>query len=148
MSTATLKKSLGEAGAFFDDSNGEDNLLDVLTALCNTGEVITFKDSASPPTTGYKASLVCDVASRIGTLYINVGTTGTAGQTDVDVYVNGSSVAQATIDHTDADGTSTGVSVDEDVDAGDLVEINVTAVATGAANVTGTLRMKPVTVET
>lgn len=147
MSRATLKRSLGEAGAFFDDSHGEDNLLAVLTALANAGESLSAKEAS--PSTGIKASMVMDRSSRIASLYSNIGTTGTAGQTDVRVRVNGSLITGtlSTL-NTEADGTYKGLAYDYDLEAGDLVEIDFTAVATGAANVAATLRMKPVTVET
>lgn len=146
MSRATLKRSLGEGGAFIDDSHGEDNLLDVLTALANMGEVISAKEAS--PTTGIKASLVADSPSRIGNIYAVVGTTGTAGQTDVSVLVDGVSVATLSILYSEDDGTAKGSSVDYDVEAGALIEIQFSAVATGAADVAATLRMKPVTIET
>lgn len=145
MSRATLKKSLGEGGAFIGDSHGEDNLLAVLTSLSNAGEVISFKQAT--PTTGIKASLVADVASRIGTLYVNVATTGTAGQTDVDVLLNGVSQGQIVIDNTESDSFKAGLAINIDVAAGDLVELDFTDVATNAANVAATVRMKPITVE-
>jgi len=145
MSTATLKKSLGDGGAFICDSHGDDNLLDVLTALSNAGEVLTCKEAS--PTTGIKASLLTDVASRLGTLVIKAGTCGTANQTDVDVNIDGVQAAQLSIDNADTDGTVVSEEIDVAVPASSLVEIEFTAVATGAANVTATLRLKPVTVE-
>lgn len=145
MSRANLKKSLGEGGAFIGDSHGEDRLLDVLTALANGGDSISAKQAVA--TTGIKASMVVDSPSRIGTLYVNVGTTGDGNQTDVDVLVNGVSKGQIIIDNTEADGFKQGLAVNVDVEAGDLVEIDFTAVATNNANVAATVRMKPVTVE-
>lgn len=145
MSRATLKKSLGEAGAFFDDSHGENRLLDVLTAMANMGEPLSFKQAVA--TTGIKASLVADVKSRIGTLFVNVGTTGDSGQTDVDVLVNGVSKGQIIVANTEADGFKEGLAVNVDVEAGDLIEIDFTAVAGNNANVAATVRLKPVTVE-
>jgi hypothetical protein len=147
MSRATLKRSLGEAGAFFDDSHGEDNLLAVLTSMANVGESLSVKEAS--PSTGIKASMVMDGASRIGTLYTKIGTTGTALQTDVRVRVNGTLITGtlSTL-NTEADGTYKGLAYNYNLAAGDLVEIDFTAVATGAANVAATLRMKPVTVET
>ena len=147
MSRATLKKSLGEGGAFIDDSHGEDNLIAILTALANSGDSLSVKEAVA--TTGIKASMVMDVASRIGTLFVNVGTTGTAGQTDVEVRVDGAIVADSKVSvlNTDADGTALGVEVNEDVEVGALVEIDFTAVASNNANVTATLRVKPITVE-
>lgn len=146
MSRATLKRSLGEGGAFIGDSHGEDNLYAVLAALASNGPSIDVKEAT--PTTGIKASKVVDTPTKLGTLYTNIGTTGTGGQTDVRVRVNGSLITGTlTTDNAEADGTSKGLAYDVDLAAGDLVEIDFTAVATGAANVAASLKLQPVTVE-
>jgi len=146
MSRATLKRSLGDGGAFISDEHGDDNLLAVLTALASMGEPLSIKEAS--PSTGIKASMVADVSSKIGTLYVNVGTTGTANSTTVQVLVNGSSVGSLSVSNTEADGTKKGLAVDQNISAGDLIEINFSAVATGAANVAATIRVKPITIET
>lgn len=146
MSRATLKRSLGEGGAFIDDSNGQDNLYAILAALASNGPSLDVKEAA--PTTGIKASKVVDVPTRIGTLYTNIGTCGSALQTDVRVRVNGTLITGTlTTDNAEADGTSKGLAYDYELEAGDLVEIDFTAVATGAANVAASLKLQPVTVE-
>ena len=146
MSRATLKKSIGEAGAFFGDSHGEDNLLAVLTALASAGETIGY--SQATPTASVKGALLCDVKSKLSNIYVKVGTCGTAGQTDFDVNVNGVQVAQLSVDNAETDGISKGLAIDLDLDPGDLVELEVTAVATGVADASATVRIRPVTLET
>lgn len=146
MSRATLKASLGEGGAFLDDSNGDDNLHAVLAALAaSSGETIGY--SQASPTTGIKGSLLCDSPTKLSNIYVKVGTTGSGLQTDFDVNVNGVQVAQLTVSNTEADGVSKGLSIDLDLEAGDLVELEVTAVATAVADASATVRLKPVTVE-
>jgi len=147
MSRATLKRSLGEAGAFFDDSHGEDNLYAVLAALASNGPSLDVKEAVA--TTGIKASKVIDSPTKIGTLYTNIGTTGTALQTDVRVLLNGTPITGSTLttDNTEADGTAKGIALDQELEAGDLVEIEFFAVATNNANVAASLKFQPVTVE-
>lgn len=146
MSRATLKRSLGEAGAFIDDSHGENNLLAVLQALAaSSGEALTYTQAT--PTTGVKAAILADSATTLANVYVKVGTTGTAGTTTVAVLVNGVSKATVDVANTEADGVSKGVAIDFPVEAGDLVELSVTAVATDAADLSATARLKPVTVE-
>lgn len=147
MSTATLKRDMGEAGAYFSDDSGEDNLAKVLAALANAGEPLSFKQ-AGATTTGIKASMVTDVPTRIATLQVHVGDTGDAGDTVVSVRVDGVLLTPTvTVDNTEDDDTAKGVAIDANVPAGSLVEIDITAAPTAGALVTATLRLKPVTVE-
>ncbi len=146
MSRATLKRSLGEAGAFLDDSNGQDNLIDVLQAMAaSSGETIGY--SQATPTTGIKGALLCDTPTQLANVYMKAGTCGTAGTNTVAVLVNTVSVATLSIGNAEADGTYKGLAIDLDLEAGDLVELQVTAVGTGVANLSATVRLKPVTVE-
>lgn len=147
MSRATLKRSLGEGGAFIGDSHGEDNLLAVLTAMANAGgEPLSARQATIA--TAVIAAMLVDVPSRIGTFAIKVGTTGTAGSTTVVVKVDTVTVATLTIANTETDGTYKAVEVNTNVDAESLIEIEVTAAPTAGANLTATMRNKPVTVET
>lgn len=147
MSRATLKRSLGEAGAFFDDSHGEDNLYAVLLALASNGPSIDTK-VASPAGTGVILSKLVDVPSKIGTLYTYVGTTGSSGQTDIRVRVNGTLIAGTiTFDNTEAGGLKKALAYDYELEAGDLVEVDLTAIATAVADVAASLKFQPVTVE-
>ena len=149
MTTAILLKRMGEAGAGLDASysDDDDKLYDVLAALANQGDSLSAKSA----TTGIKASIVLDSAQKVGTLYVRVGTTGTAGQTDVEVRKNGTLLTPAsktvTVLNTEDDGHSAGVVIDDDGIAGDLYEIDFTAVATGVADIAATLRMKSVSIQ-
>lgn len=146
MSRAILKRSLGEAGAFIDDSNGDTNLHAVLAALCaSSGEALAYTQAT--PTTGVKETILADSPTTLSTLYVKAGTAGTAGASTVAVLVNGVSKGTLTIDNAEADGTAKGLSLNLPIEAGDEVSISVTAVATGAANLSATARLKPVTVE-
>lgn len=146
MSRAILKHSLGEAGAFFDESNGSPNLYAVLAALCaSSGEALNYNQAT--PTVGVKASTLADSPTTLATLYVKAGTAGSAGASTVAVLVNGVSKGSLTIDNAEADGTSKGLAINLPVEAGDQVDLSVTAVATGVANLVATVRLKPVTVE-
>lgn len=146
MSRATLNRSMGEAGAFFDDSNGRDNLIKVLQAMAaSSGETIGY--SQATPSTGIKGALVCDSPTSLANVYMKADVAGTALDSTVAVLVNNVSVATLTIANTEADGTSKGLAIGLDLEPGDKVELSVTAVATGATGLSATVRLKPVTVE-
>lgn len=146
MSRATLKRSLGEGGAFIDDSHGDSNLYAVLQAMAaSSGETLSYNQAT--PTTGVKASILADSPTTLSTLYIKAGTAGTAGASTVAVLVNGVSQGTLSIDNAEADGTYKGLALDIEIEAGDQVDLSVTAVATGAADLVATARLKPVTVE-
>ena len=147
MSTATLQRDMGEANSYFSDDSGKDNLAKVLAALSSAGETLSFKQVGAT-TTGIKASMVTDVPTRIATLQVHVGDTGDAGDTVVSIRVDGTLLTPTvTVDNAEDDDTAKGVAVDTKVDAGSLVEIDITAAPTAGALVTATLRLKPVTVE-
>ena len=146
MSRATLKRSLGEGGAFIDDSHGDSNLYAVLQALAaSSGEVLSYFQAS--PTTGVKATILADSPTTLATVYAKAGTAGTAGTSTIDVLVNGVSQGTLSIDNAEADGTSKGLAYNVELEAGDEVRLSVTAVATGAADLSATVRLKPVTVE-
>jgi hypothetical protein len=146
MSRATLKRSLGEAGAFFDASNGADKLLDVLQALAaSSGETIGY--SQATPSTGIKGALLCDTPTMLSNVYMKAAVCGTAGTTSIKVNVNGVQKATLSIGNAEADGTAKGLAIGLKLEAGDLVELEVSAVGTGATGLSATVRLKPVTVE-
>lgn len=147
MSRATLKRSLGEANAYFDDANGgADNLLAILAAMAaSSGESVSFREPT--PTTGVKSAIVADTPTTLANIYARVGVAGTAGTTTLAVLVNGESVATLSVGNAEADGTAKGVAINRAIEPGDVVELSITAVATGATNVVATARLKPVTVE-
>lgn len=98
--------------------------------------------------TAVVASRIADRPMKIRDLHAAAGTTGTAGNTSVDVKKNGATVLNATldIDNTDADGTkkvSTDF-IDEDaqkVEAGDIVTVEVTTAPTAGAALDFTLNL-------
>lgn len=143
---ATLKRSLGEAGAFIDDSHGENQLYKVLKALAEQGTV--YGAQLATITAVAFGGFTVDQATKLHSLMTRVAVCGTAGQTDVRVRVNGTLVGgTATTLNTDADPTVVTVALDIELAAGDFVELVVTAAPTGGTGLTGSLRMSPVTVE-
>lgn len=144
--TATLKKSLGEGGAFIGDSHGDDNLHDVLTALAEGPNAVTAYQAtvAAAVLTG----LVAYTAQKLKSFSIAVATTGTAGSTTVELNVNGVAVAELTIANTEADGTvKHTVPTDVDVEVGDIVTIEVTAAPTAGAGLVASASLSSVSVE-
>lgn len=149
MSQANLKKSLGEAGAFFDDSHGENRLYDVLKALAESGETLNVTQAVIA--TAVLATLIVDRASKLGNLWVNLEVTGTAGSTVLEVKVNGTIVGAITVGNAVADDTSAGLALADlagaDLEAGDVVSLEVTTAPTAGTGLHATLRLKAVTVE-
>jgi len=147
MSRATLKSGIGEGGAYFDNANGgADNLAAVLGALAaSSGESIQY--SQATPSTGVKGAILADSPTMLANIYVRAGTAGTTGTSTFRVLVNGAPRGTISIDNAEADGASKGVAINAPLEAGDLVELEVTAIATGATDLVATVRLKPVTVE-
>jgi len=85
----------------------------------------------------------------LDTLSIDLAVCGTAGQTDVQVRVNGVAKATLTITNAEADGifkVST-TPINLALAKGDVVDINVSAAPTGGTGLSATARLRPVTVE-
>ncbi len=145
---AVLKKSLGEAGAFIDESNGRPSrLLEVLTALVN-GLAESLSLSEVNPSTGVKEVLVVDQdTSYEATMRVKVGTTGSSSSTTVELQVNGSVLITLDIDNTDPDGTIKFDTALIDLKQDDVVELEVTSVAGAAMNLSVGARLRPVIVE-
>ncbi|MGD9749383.1 MAG: hypothetical protein AB7W59_00145 [Acidimicrobiia bacterium] len=143
---ATLKKSLGEAGGFIDDSHGEDRLYKVLKALAEEGAHLSaYQDTIA---TAILAAMVVDKATKLVSLRTAVAVCGVSGQTDVRVRVNGTLVgATATTLNTDADGTKVAVDQDIDLVAGDLVQLEVTAAPGTGTGLSASLHFRSVTVQ-
>lgn len=142
--TATLKKTLGDAGAFLADDHGDDNLHAVLKAMAEEGAALNAYQATVA--TAIIGGHVVDKPSKLRNFRIDVGTTGTAGSTVVEVNVNGTQKGELTVDNADADGTGKSVDLDVDLVAGDVVTIEVTTAPTAGANLVATARMRPVTV--
>jgi len=134
--TVTLKKFLGEAGALLGDSTGLDRLYDVLKELVLAGrkDVSAYQATIATATI---ASFINDRARTLKEFAISAATTGTAGDTDVQIQVAGVNKKELTIDNTDADGILVSdKTLDVAVAADVLVEIVVTAAPTGGAGLT------------
>ncbi len=148
MTMKTLRKLMGTAGAGIDESyRDDDQLYDLLKALAEGLAVgpQAHQDTVATATIG---GFIVDGPGTLVRLRASVGTTGTAGDTDVQVHLNGVSKAEVTIDNADADGTKV-VSADLAVDvvAGDLIELVVSAAPTGGANLDASAYIYPVDVE-
>lgn len=143
---ATLKSALGDGGSFFGDSHGEDNLYKVLKALAEEGAPLNARQATIA--TGIIGGMLVDKATKGVALRIAIGTTGDSGSTSVRAKLNGTLTgATATIANTAADGTKAAVALDIALVAGDLLEIEVTAAATNAADLTASIHTRDVTVE-
>lgn len=146
MTTKILNKALGEAGAGMSSDHGNDTLYDVLKAMID-GQPPHLSARVATPTVAEAAHYVVDMAGDYDvSLIIDIGTAGTAGQTDVEVTVNGTAVAgtELTIDNADDDGSHERAAVENVTLAeGDIVAIDVTAVATGVAALTAACHLRP-----
>lgn len=143
----TLKRDLGKAGAFLGDQSGPyDGLPEVLRALC-VGPEGSLNGRQDTIAAGTLAGTLVNGPGKITGLRTSVGTTGTAGDTVVGVNVGGVSKGTLTTANTEADGTKKSAVLDVDVVAGDLVELVVSTVPTGGADLTASVSFQPVTIE-
>lgn len=145
--TAILKKALGDGGAFIGDSHGEDNLYRVLSGLADGSFIL--RGAQSTPSAAVLDSFVTDKAIKLLALSLKMGTTGTAGTATVAVKVDTVSVATASVANTETDGTVGGgtLAAPVSIAAGALVELEVTAIPTGGANLVTTARLGGVSTE-
>ncbi len=93
-----------------------------------------------------KNSFIADAPMAIRNIRVKIGTCGTAaGPSVVEVRKNGAVVASVSIAHDDADGIQKvslpTTDVLAKVEAGDVVDINVSAVATAAADLEATVHI-------
>ncbi len=154
MTIVILKRSLGEAGAAIDKSHGvPSRLYDVLNAMAKQGAQTTFTEAT--PTAAVKATYLVPGDGVIGTLAMVLATAGTADSTDVVVNKNGTPLATgASVAGAAAnDGVATIVDLSGDeeaaVVAGDVLTIEVTAIASAGspAGLSITLSVQGVTIE-
>lgn len=146
MSRKTLKKFLGEGASLLDDSNGAHNLYAVLKELAEGASEILTAYQANVAT-GILTSFVVQRDSTLRGLAISLAVCGTAGSTTVQVRVNGVSQGDLTIANTDADPTYKVLSLDLNVNVGDVIDINVSAAPTGGTGLSATARIRPVIAE-
>lgn len=145
--TAILKKSLGEAAAFISDEHGDDNLYKVLSSLASGSARLDHFEAALSAAS--KAQLLAIEATKLTGFAMKLGTTGTAGQTDVDVEVDGAVVASLSVSNAEADGTykALDLSTPIDIPAGSTVELVVSAVPTAGANLEASAVLSPVALQ-
>jgi hypothetical protein len=151
--TATLRKDLGQAGAFLGDQSGgyaNQSLRDVLVEVVKgPRDLNAHQDTIAVATI---AGMLVKRAGKLTGLRTSVGTTGTADSTTVQVHKNGVAVtgAEATTANTEADGTKKAVALTTPVAlaAGDLVELVVSAAPTAGAALDATAEIEPdITIE-
>jgi hypothetical protein len=148
--TATLRKDLGEAGAFLGDKmvglKGQ-SLRDVILELAEGAG----GDLSATQATIAVASLAAKLMKRAGKitgLRCLVATTGTADSTVVNVRKNGTVVGTLTVANTEADGTKKSTSLNVAVAENDLVSLDVSAAPTAGAGLVCTADIEPdITVE-
>ncbi len=151
MTAPVLKKSLGEAGAFFDDSHGDDNLLGVMTAIVRAGVPLSAFASGAI-STGVKATMIASFDGVIGNFTANVAVTGTSAATTVQVRKNGVALdTTITVDNTDADGTVATEDLSGDDEAafvvGDIIDINVSAAPGSGTGLGATVSLQQASVQ-
>lgn len=136
MTAPTLKRSLGDGGAAIDESHGAPSILRaVLQAVAKeTGPRVQSSDAT--PGAGTLATYNVLRDGVLQSFRAQAGTTGTANSTDLELRVNGAAVASLSIDNTDADDTIAEGTTSSPVQVieGDVITIEATAVATGAAD--------------
>lgn len=153
MTITTLKRSLGtDAQALTDVSYGVDGLKNVLQALAKVAGVTLKAAQATIAVAVLDGFLVEEAGDYQVMLRIEVGTTGTAGNTIVQVHKNGTLVTGATLTvaNTEADGTKSALSAAialSGLVAGDTITLEVTTAPTGGANLVASARMTPLAVE-
>ena len=149
MTAPVLKKLLGEGLAGFDESHGAPSrLYELMESIVKLGAPLDG-GQVGAISTAVVARRVVDVDSVLGKLSVRVGTTGSAGQTDVQVRVGATLLAPtATVLNTDADGTTLSVDMGEAaVAAGQTVSIEVTAAPTAGADLDATVGIRPASIE-
>jgi hypothetical protein len=148
MTTSTLKQSLGEGLAHIDDSHGDDNLYDVLKTLA-VNPPRELSGEQSTPATATLESYTAAKATKLQSLSLTMGTSGTSGAATVTLDVATVTVATVTVDNTDADGTTNAASIQAPIDipAGSLVELIVTAIPGSGADLVASALISGVTVE-
>jgi hypothetical protein len=157
MARTTLKKLMGEAGAGLDQSHSPPapgRLYDVLLALINQSRAPLLNvHFAGTVVTGVLARVPITAPDVLRELSARLDVCGTAGNTVVQVRLNGVSVGSLTIDNAAADPTQAKVQLGTvpgagiDVKDGDIVDINVSAAPTAGSGLTVAVRSCPIDVE-
>jgi hypothetical protein len=139
-----LEQYMGEAGGGLDKMAGKDTLYDVLVAIVNAINAVRELITAfvASPTAVTLVGAVVEQAGVLTDLRMAVGICGTAGTTTAKVYVNGVEKGSVSVAHDDADGTVAETALTDALAENDVVTIALSAVATGAANVTVSARTR------
>lgn len=142
MALTKLKKLMGSEGqAMTDESYGSDNMKDVLQAMAKSAGWL-MKSWSATPATGVMDQMLADVAMDcVCELGLKMGVGGTAGSTTLQLRKNGSAVGSVTVDNADADGTVKWATVKFSVAKGDLLDLNVSALATGGDDLVASARI-------
>lgn len=130
--TVLLKRALGEAGAFIDESNGGGpNLYEVLKKLAETSGP-SLNVSVGSPVTAVIVTGILSEGLRLTRFAGRLGNTGSSGSTTVVMKVAGVVIATLTWASSEDNGTFKSADfTDDDLEQGELVEVEVTAVAAG-----------------
>jgi hypothetical protein len=147
--TATLKKSLADGSGFTDSSHGAASTLYELLKEMAENPAFHLSARQAVAATGVIGGMVTDKATRLRKLTFTVTDAGSANSSTVQVLVDGVLATGATLSiiHTEANDFETSVELDVAVPAGSRVELNVSAIATGATNLVVTAHFNPITVE-
>jgi len=102
------------------------------------GDLYWYVDGALAPATGLDKRFVAPYAMTITNVIINVKTTGSANTTTIDININGVSIfaVPPTIAWDDAGGIVEILATTVDIAEGDVITMDIDAVATDAADLT------------
>lgn len=146
MALKTLKQGLGEAGAYLGRSVGGDNLYDVLKAIAQ-GSPTSIAFNLTTLSAGIKAVQLLGSDMKACRLFMYIGTSGTVGTTTVQVLNDGTVIGELSIANTEPDGTQKTLDINTELQEGDRISLNVSAFATGGANLTASLGLCAVNIE-
>lgn len=146
MTVKNLEQSLGETGAYTDQSSGKDNLYDVVAAIANSGPTLDAYQATIA--TGIIASKILFGDHIIKKLKVYVGVCGTADTTTVQVLKNTVSQGEISVAHDDADGTASELAIaDIACVDGDLIELSVSAAPTAGTDLRASVQLASVLVK-
>jgi hypothetical protein len=147
--TATLRKALSDGQGFTDESHGGASSLYSLLKELSENPPFHLSARQAVAATGILAGMVTDKATRLRKLSFTVTDAGSSGSSTVQVLVDGTLATGATLSiiNTEANNFETTVDLDVAVPAGSRVELNISAISTGATNLVVTAHFNPITVQ-
>ncbi len=147
--SATLKQVLKDGFGLTDESHGSiHTLYNLLKELCeNPPFHLSARQAAAA--TGIIGSMVTDKATRIRKLVFTVTDAGSANDSTIQVLADGVLITGATltINNAAANNFETSVTLDVAVPAGTRLDINVSAISTGATHLVVSAFFNDLTVE-